>query len=95
MSETTQGCKNTCVLCGSVFMAATYHPNVCPECKEAILKYKRSNAPPIDDRLNDLRIKKEAAVERAKKNDRIKGEGYAERQIQDSLRLAGKIKTEL
>ena len=30
-----------------------------------------------------------------KKNDRIVGEGYAERQIQSTLKLAGKIKTEL
>lgn len=47
-----------------------------------------------DVEAEEYRIRKEA-TERAKKNDRIIGEGYAERHIADTLSKVEKINTEL
>ena len=43
----------------------------------------------------ELSIRNEWTERATKKNNRIVAEGYAERQIADSLRLAGKVNTEL
>lgn len=47
----------------------------------------------ISDRENTIR--KEWTKRVTEKMDRIKGEGYAERQIQDTLSKVEKIRTEL
>lgn len=44
---------------------------------------------------HELNIKRDWTERATKKNDRIIAEGYAERQIADSLRIAGKVNTEL
>ena len=47
-----------------------------------------------DVEAEEYRIRKEA-IERAKKNDRIIAEGYADRQMADTLSRVEKINTDL
>ena len=51
--------------------------------------------PITDVRQREWEIKQEWTKRATEKNDRIIAEGYAERQIADSLRIAGKVNTEL
>ena len=48
-----------------------------------------------DTRKREYEIAQDWTERVTKKNDRIIGEGYAERQIADTLRKVEKIKTEL
>jgi len=54
---------------------------------------KKSVVPIINVNANELAIK--ARFEEKERNSKIKGEGYAERQIAKSLELAGKINTNI
>jgi hypothetical protein len=73
---------------------------MCPRCKDICYRNKRrrdsssSYEPVGNNDMYELRIKTEA-IRRAKHNESIIGEGYAERQIADTLSKVEKIKTEL
>ena len=92
--------KVECSYCGSLFQPTTHKNTVCPECKVFFQTYSavraregtRKSRATFDEREYQII---EDAKRRAAKNDRIIGEGYAERQIAQSLRLAGKVRTEL
>lgn len=82
-----------CDICGKEFEPTYTYCYVCDDCRK---DFKKNQA--IQDGYSERHreaIIRANAEERAKKNDRIIGEGYAERQIAESLRLAGKVKTEL
>lgn len=92
--------KVECSYCGALFQPTTHKNTVCPECKvffktyssERARKGTRLSRAAYDER--EFQIIEEAK-RRAEKNKRIVSEGYAERQIAQSLRLAGKVRTEL
>ena len=81
-----------CDLCGKKYKLGFNDQYLCPECQKSV----RYNTIVPNESVThaELRIRS-TAEERAKKNDRIVGEGYAERQIADTLRRIPKIKTEL
>ena len=82
--------KNTnpkeCIECGQIFTPKSGCERKCPDCRKhtQITNYN----------LEVARIQKKAA-KRAKHTEAIVADGYAERQIEKSLRLAGKVNTEL
>lgn len=82
-----------CDICGKEFEPTYTYCYVCNECRKDFTK-NQAMKDRYSERQRELVIRANAE-ERAKKNDRIVGEGYAERQIAESLRLAGKVKTEL
>lgn len=92
--------KVECSYCGSLFKPTTHKNTTCPECKHFFQTYSsirakqgtRISRATFDEREYQII---EEAKRRAKKNDRIISKGYAERQIAQSLRLAGKVRTEL
>ena len=82
-----------CDICGKEFEPTYTYCFVCDECRKSFNKNQAiKDGDNFYERESVIRAN---AEERAKKNDRIVGEGYAERQIAESLRLAGKVKTEL
>lgn len=85
--------ETECSVCGAKFTPTSPYITTCEECKKFVKGY-RALRDGYGVTYSDFKVK-ERAIERAKKNDRIIGEGYAERQIAESLRLAGKINTEL
>ena len=89
--------KNTnpkeCIECGQIFTPKSGCERKCPDCRNH--KIRASLVMPVTKyNLEVARIRKEAA-KRAKHTEAIVADGYAERQIRDSLRLAGKVNTEL
>lgn len=88
-----------CEVCGCMFETIDGRKRQCDDClnwkktighKEIGLSVSRS--------WNNLAAKEWAIKQRFEEKERtstIVGEGYAERQIADTLRLVGKVKTEL
>ena len=90
-----------CSVCGKQFNAKHGNATLCPECKEVVARGKGRHCPTvykIEPRYNqdlyELHIRQNA-IERAKHNDSIVGEGYAERQIAKTLSMVEPIKTDL
>ena len=88
-----------CKICGQTFKATHGSQQICPECAEITVKGRGRNipqtyAPNCRVDVYEYHIKQNA-IERAKHNDNIIGEGYAERQIADTLSKVEPIKTEL
>ena len=88
-----------CEICGEPFLSRDSRQRTCgsPECRHTLHRqtqkaYEESHPRRNSERYKKMRIETER---KAKKHDSIIGEGYAERQIADSLRLAGRINTEL
>lgn len=95
MNEYIKECRR----CHKIYTSKSGNTLFCPECNEI----KRGNysrhkpgtySPNFNVDLYELHIKMNA-IERAKHNDSIVGEGYAERQIADTLSKVEPIKTEL
>lgn len=86
-----------CEICGVMFTPRDSRQRSCgsEECKYALRRQIQREYEKNHPKRNSERYKK-LKVERRKKHiDSIIGEGYAERQIADSLRLAGRVRTEL
>lgn len=90
-----------CEYCGAEFVATHGNKRICPVCSGVSTeKGERMSASVFGNRsyLNqnqyELHIKL-AAIERAKHNDDIIAEGYAERQIEKTLSMVEPIKTDL
>ncbi len=86
-----------CEICGKEFLSRDRRQRTCgsKECKYALHKqtqreYERSHPKRNSERYKKLKIEETKRVKRP-----IIGKGYAERQIADSLRLAGRVNTEL
>ena len=83
-----------CSVCGRVFRPTHGRQKMCFTCREYFDagRYARtSTASNVDS--SDATIRRR--FEEKERNCTIVGEGYAERQIAESLRIAGKVKTEL
>ena len=90
-----------CSVCGKKYNAKHGNNTMCPECRKVVTNGNGRNIPNVyrlspryNQNLYELHIRQNA-IERAKHNDSIVGEGYAERQIADTLSKVEKIKTEL
>lgn len=90
-----------CEYCGAEFVATHGNKRICPVCSGVSTeKGERMSASTFgiksyhNQNQYELHIKL-AAIKRAKHNDDIIAEGYAERQIADTLSKVEKIKTEL
>ena len=91
----------TCEYCGAEFEYKHGNTKMCPECY-GVITLKRDRYSKNDWSVGPWRnfdqyerMIKVNAIERAKKNDRIIGKGYAERQIAQTLSMVEKINTSL
>lgn len=89
-----------CAICGKPYEPKHGNETMCPECREVIKKHRGRQIPncwnsPYTNVYQYEAIIRHNAYERAKHNDNIVAEGYAERQIAKSLELAGTVNTEL
>lgn len=89
--------QRMCDICGQIYTPTHGIQKTCPECRSYAKRgwhIGPRNVVPVEDvHHRELAIK--ARFEEAERNCTIIGDGYAERQIANSLRLAGKVKTEL
>lgn len=87
-----------CQRCHKTFVSTAMNTLYCPECKKAKREIKSyspaSYAPEYCVDKYERQIRRNA-IERAKHNDDIVAEGYAERQIRSSLAQVEPINTEL
>lgn len=89
--------EKVCAVCGTPFIAKHGNKRICPECVEVLYENKGRHLPrqyeaPADLEQYEADVRKRY-MERYK--DTIIAIGYAERQREATLRLVGKINTEL
>lgn len=84
-----------CVLCGKEYEENYTNQQVCKSCYRHLTNSGRPDGMITDIDKREFEIKKEWSKNAARKNDRIVGEGFAERQIADTLSRVGKVNTEL
>ena len=89
--------EKVCSVCGAHFIAKHGNKRICPECVEVLHGNKGRHLPrqyeaPVDLEQYEAGVRSRY-MERYK--DTIIAIGYAERQMADSLRKAGKVKVEL
>lgn len=84
-----------CEWCGREYKETYSNQQVCKRCYRSLTASSRPDGvfTAIDKR--EFKIKEEWCKHAKKKNERIVGNGYAERQIADTLSRAGKVNTEL
>lgn len=93
-----RGCEpRPCNICGVVFTPRHGNARLCPSCREKQGKNMGFEFPitydnPIDAEQYEYRLRKRN-YERFK--DTIVAEGYATRQIAQTLKMVGKVRTEL
>lgn len=92
----------TCVKCGKEFIARRKGAMYCSEaCRkigrlESSKAWYRKNKEHFMERQRERRAEeKRVKVERVRKEDSIVAIGYAERQMADTLKMAGSVKKEL
>lgn len=87
--------EKECNICGKSFTPNNNGQTMCQECRDYIKggRYYKAARVITDVTQHENAIR--ARFEEKERNCTIRGEGYAERQIRDSLRKAGKVKTEL
>ncbi len=84
-----------CKMCGTEYEEQFGNQQVCEKCYENITKSGRPVGVFTDIEKREFFIKEKWTEHAKKKNDRIVGTGYAERQIADTLSKVGKVNTEL
>ena len=84
-----------CELCGREYEENYSNQQVCKRCYRILTASGRPEGLITDIVKREFEIKKEWLEHAEKKNERIVGNGYAERQIADTLSRAGKVNTEL
>ena len=84
-----------CKICGIEYEEQFGNQQVCESCYETLTKSGRPGGVFTDIEKREFEIKKEWTKHAEKKNERIVGSGYAERQIADTLSKAGKVNTKL
>lgn len=97
--------ERKCCVCGKVFVPVRINQRSCPdpECKhEMKLRqqkdwYRKNYLEAREGRRDYMRRRRSGKVEKVScpKPDTIVAIGYAERQMAESLKLAGKVRTEL
>ena len=90
-----------CEICGAMFKPGRSDQRTCgsPECKQERLwrpqsKWREKNYAHVIE-ANRRAMAKKREAEKKPKQDTIIGAGYAERQIKATLKMAGKVNTEL
>jgi len=94
--------ERTCDICGKMFHPTNWNQRLCtdPKCKEEGKKMRmkkwRVENPDIK-RKNAIkaRQRREEQTKRVPKPDTIVAIGYADRQREQTLRMVGKVRTEL
>ena len=89
--------EKVCSVCGAHFIAEHGNKRICPECVEALHGNKGRHLPRQYEAPADLE-QYEAGVRRRymeRYKDTIIAIGYAERQMAETLKMAGKVKVEL
>ena len=81
-----------CEICGRMYKPGKKDQRTCAS-KECVHEMRRRNA--LRWQREHYAAKKESRKKREVKADNIVAIGYAERQMADSLRKAGKVRTEL
>ncbi len=84
-----------CKICGTEYEEQFGNQQVCESCYENLTKSGRPGGVFGDIENREFFIKKKWTEHANKKNERIVGVGYAERQIADTLSKVGKVNTEL
>ena len=84
-----------CKICGTEYEEQFGNQQVCENCYKNITNSGRPDGYITDIEKRESVIKKEWCKHAEKKNERIVGNGYAERQIADTLSRVGKVSTEL
>jgi len=91
-----------CVICGKEFIPRQCNQKSCggPECKREVQRmarkaYIKKNYLKVRDDNRKYMQRMRGEVGCTPKPDTIVAEGYAERQMAASLKLAGKVRTEL
>ena len=84
-----------CKICGTEYEEQFGNQQVCENCFEAMTMGGRPIGVFTDIERREFLIKKEWTERATEKNNRIVGDGYAERQVADSLSKAGKVNTKL
>lgn len=84
-----------CVWCGREYVESYSNQQVCKRCYRILTDSSRPDGVITDIEKRDFKIKKEWTEHAEKKNERIVGNGHAERQVADTLSRAGKVNTEL
>ena len=96
----TETWTKECRRCHKQFVSASRNTRYCPECRRANRRAQSGSKRPgtylpnFNINQYELAIRRKA-IERAKHNDNIVAEGYAERQIRSSLSKVEPIITEL
>lgn len=84
-----------CVWCGKEYVESYSNQQVCKCCYKILTASSRLDGVFTDIDKREFEIKKEWSEHAAKKNDSIVGNGYAERQVADTLSRVGKVNTKL
>lgn len=86
-----------CVICGAWFTPQHGNSRQCPECVDALQRGKRRGLPRDYDAPSDLETYERRIRERymERYRDTIVAIGYADRQREQTLRMVGKVRTEL
>lgn len=94
----------SCVICGAEYLPKRSDQRCClrPECREGLKllgykEYREKNYGKVLERNRTL-MRKKREEERRKEveaRDTIIGEGYAERQIEQTLKMVGRVNTKL
>ena len=84
-----------CVFCGREYEERFDNQQVCKRCFREITGRNRTWSFYTDVDQREFEIKTEWMKHAPEKNDRIVGEGYADRQKADTLSKVEKIRTEL
>lgn len=85
----------TCVVCGKEYQENYSNQQVCKRCYRILTFSGRPDGLITDIEKRESTIRTTWAEQAKKKNDRIVGVGYAQRQIADTLSKVEKIDTEL
>ena len=85
----------TCALCGKEYTEKFSNQQVCRRCYRILTESSRPEGVVTDLNKRESEIKIEWSKRAKKKNERIIGDGYAERQAADTLSRVGKVNTEL
>ena len=84
-----------CKICGTEYEEKFGNQQVCESCYNLLTDSSRCVGVFTDTEKREYKIKKEWSKRAEKKNERIVGNGYAERQIADTLSRVGKVNTKL
>ena len=84
-----------CELCGTEYVETYSNQQICKRCYRHLTESSRPDGVVTDLVKRESEIKIEWSERAKKKNERIIGNGYAERQVADTLSKVGKVRTEL